>query len=79
MEGLGGTFAPLPGWPNDEFVEASVCILFTCESPFREPHQEDLGGGSHYVAVARMTAQDLTVLICDCHVKMCAILCKRSG
>ena len=79
MEGLGGTFAPLPRWPNDEFVEAGVGILFTCESPFREPRQEDLAGRSDYVAVAQMTAQDLAVLICDCDVKMCAILCKRSG
>ena len=79
MEGLGGTFAPLLRWSNDEFIEAGVCILFTRESPFRELRQEDFSGRSDYVAVAHMTAHDLTVLICDCHVKMCAILSKRSG
>ena len=79
MEGLGGTFGPLPGCPNDEFVEPGVCILLTRESPFRQLCQEDFSGGSNRVAVAHMTAHDVTVLICDCHVKMYATLCKRSG
>ena len=79
MEEVGDTVGLLSNWPNYEFIEAGVCIVFSSKRPLGWPRQENLSGRANRIAVAQMTANDVTMLVSDCHVKVRAIQGERSG